>query len=672
VRASRGTLTAALGLAIAVLGACSGQRRAAGGPGAVGPNPGPVGEGGAGAGAGGAAAGGAAPGVPGGREPPPPDPVGPAPTGACPRPGLGAIAYDGGVMFRVWAPHAERVLVTGDFNGWSQSTDELQPEGQGTFAACVPGARVGHAYQLVLHRQGRVLVRTDPRARQLRHSSGAGVVVAPQLAFSAPAFTPPPASGQVIYELHLGTFNDTPGGPPGTFRSAIARLDHLAALGVNMIELLPPAEFAGDFSWGYNPAFPFAPETTYGAPQDLADLIDAAHARGLGVIVDVVHNHWGPQDLSMWCWAGECLGAGGVYFYADSRGQTGWGPRPDYGRPEVRRYILDAALTWLDDYRADGLRWDSTINIRRHAGGDIPDGWRLLQAINDATDARPAPTIQIAEDLQGDDALTAPTAGGGAGFDAQWDGFFAPVNEAIIGPVDSARDLAAVRAALLGRPGVDPFRRVIYTESHDEVANGKRRIPSMIDPAAPDSIYARKRSTLGAALVLTAPGVPMLFQGQELLEDGWFTDTDPVDWTRAERFAGILALYRDLIDLRRNRAGHTGGLQGPGIEVFHLNDKDKVLAYRRFSPDRPGDDVVVVASFANRDFNVYRVGLPAAGVWKVRLDSDSKRYGADHGGPPADQPLPDLQAQPGPRDGQPFQGDLRLGRYAVVILSQGP
>jgi 1,4-alpha-glucan branching enzyme len=353
-----------------------------------------------------------------------------------------------------------------------------------------------------------------------------------------------------------------------------------------------------------------------------------------------------------------------VYFFTDWRGQTDWGPRPDYGRVEVRRYILDSALAWLDDYHADGLRWDSTVNIRSQQGRDIPEGWKLLQEATETLHRQAPGKVQIAEDLQGFDGLTRPVSEGGAGFDAQWEpGFFRPVDEALIGPDDGARNMGAVAAAIAGRAGADPFARVVYTESHDEVANGKKRIPSMIDPAQPASLYARKRSTLGAALVLTSPGVPMLFQGQELLEDGWFADDDPVDWSKAERFAPVLALYRDLIALRRTLPG----LRGGGVKVFHVNDQDKVIAYERFDAAVPGSEVVVVASFCNRDFPSYRIGLPAGGSWRVRLDSDSKRYGADYGGP---ETAGDVVAAPGARDGLPFQGEVRLGRYGAVVLSR--
>src|SRR5262249_41463596 len=195
---------------------------------------------------------------------------------------------------------------------------------------------------------------------------------------------------QVIYEMHIGTFVDTAGPGTGSWSSATAQLDYLAQLGVNMLQVLPPAEFRGSYSWGYNPSFVFAPESSYGSPDDMKTFIDQAHARGIGVVVDVVHNHYGPDLPSLWCFDGECFGAGGIYFYTDWRRESGFGPRPDYGRLQVRDYIVDNALLWQRDYRVDGLRWDSTLNIRSGVRmgvrTDIPDGWRLLQRINDTID----------------------------------------------------------------------------------------------------------------------------------------------------------------------------------------------------------------------------------------------------------------------------------------------
>jgi 1,4-alpha-glucan branching enzyme len=158
----------------------------------------------------------------------------------------------------------------------------------------------------------------------------------------------------------------------------------------------------------------------------------------------------------------------------------------------------------------------------------------------------------------------------------------------------------------------------------------------------------------------------MLFQGQELLEQGSFRDTVPVDWSRADRFPGIFALYRDLVRLRRNLAGQTRGLLGPHINVFHLNERDKVIAFHRWRDGGPGDDVVVVASFSNRPFARYQIGLPRGGRWKVRFDSDALAYGPDHGG----SVITEVDAVAGGRDGLAFTGDVVLGAYSAVILSQ--
>jgi 1,4-alpha-glucan branching enzyme len=578
-------------------------------------------------------------------------------------PRLGATLDATGTTFAVWAPNADAVLVTGDFNDWSRTAAPLARGAGGVWSAHVAGAAAGDEYLYVIQRGASTVERIDPRAARVTSSQGHAVVHDPNsYRWQAAGYQTPPWHQQVVYELHVGTFNDTPGGAPGTFTSAIERLDHLRELGVNVVEVMPVGEFAGDYSWGYNGAFPLAPESAYGAPDDFKRFVDQAHARGIAVILDVVNNHWGPSDLSMWCFDIECYGAGGIYFYTDWRLESGWGPRPDFGRTEVRDAIVDNAMTWLREYRVDGLRWDSTVNIRSAGGRDLEDGWRMLQQANDRVDGAQSWKIMIAEDLQGNDWITRPTHDGGAGFDAQWDGaFFHPIDDAIIAASDSARDMTKVRAAIAGRTN-----RVIYTESHDEVANGKQRIPEMIWPGNAGSYYARKRSTLGAAIALTSPGIPMLFQGQELLEDGWFTDTDPVDWSKRDRFGGIVAMYRDLIRLRRNLGGVSRGLTGGNVNVFHVNDTDKVIAYHRWDQGGAGDDVIVVANFSGRAFSSYDLGLPRGGTWKVRFNGDASVYSADFGNTASF----DTQAWSGGRDGLAYHGTVGIGPYSVVILSQ--
>jgi 1,4-alpha-glucan branching enzyme len=205
---------------------------------------------------------------------------------------------------------------------------------------------------------------------------------------------------------------------------------------------------------------------------------------------------------------------------------------------------------------------------------------------------------------------------------------------------------------------------VIYTESHDEVATGKARLPEEIWPGKADSWPARKRSTLGAALVFTAPGIPMLFQGQEFLEAAW--DRVPLDWTRAQKYAGIANLYRELIRLRRNWYDHTRGLRGQHVAVFHVNDQDKLIAFHRWENGGPRDDVVVVANFANRAYDSYRIGLPRPGTWRIRFNSDSSAYSRSFG----NHPSVDVVADGGPTHGMPVSGNVGIGPYSALILSQ--
>ncbi|WP_241759023.1 alpha-amylase family glycosyl hydrolase [Pyxidicoccus parkwayensis] len=592
------------------------------------------------------------------------------PTEAWPEPswrgGMGAIPYDGGTTFRVWAPNAQRVQVVGEFSNWHAV--ELAREPSGNFSRDVPDAWNGHQYQYVIQgKYGDWRWRNDPRAADVTNSTGNSIIVDHREfiwryddQFRMPAF-----NEVVLYELHVGTFHDAQGWGPGNWLSAIDKLDYLRDLGVNMVELMPSSEFAGDFSWGYNPTFPFAPESAYGAPNDLKRFVDEAHRRGIGVILDVVYNHLGPSDLPHWDFDGETFGRGGVWFYADERANTPWGQtRPDYGRSEVRDYLRDNALTWLRDYHMDGLRLDATKEIRTANGVDNPAGWELLRYISESVKREFPWKLLIAEDMGADPALTHPQ---GAGCDSQWDpAFVHPVRAALLTPFDEDRDLNAVRDALYFRYNGQATQRVIYTESHDEVANGKSRIPSEVSPSDAGSWLAKKKSLLGAALTLTAPGIPMLFMGQEFMQDGHFDDGTPLDWSRAGWFTGIRQAYQDLLYLRRNWYDTTAGLRGENINVFHLNHADKVLAFHRWQSGGSGDDVVVLVNLGHKAFSWYEFGLPSDGLWRVRFNSDWQGYSPDFGNAAS----VDFWASWGERDGMPAHGGTALGSYSAVVLSK--
>jgi 1,4-alpha-glucan branching enzyme len=284
--------------------------------------------------------------------------------------------------------------------------------------------------------------------------------------------------------------------------------------------------------------------------------------------------------------------------------------------------------------------------------GDIPEGWAMMRSVGELVRSDYPGRLVIAEDLHNDPAVTS-TEDGGAAMHAQWDNQFVhPVREALIHPSDEARSIPDVAKAVV-HSYHNAFDRVIYTESHDEVANGKARVTSEVRGDNPSGWDAQKRATLGAALVLTAPGMPMLFQGQEFLEDEWFRDTVPLDWERAWAFRDITQMFRDLIRMRRNLDGQTPGLSGPNTTLVTMDDDANVIAFVRSTDD--GQHALVAI---NMDAHAVqrRVELPGGGHWKVVFNSDARRYSQLFG----DHATPGLDVEGG-------SSLLDLGPYSAVV-----
>jgi len=580
--------------------------------------------------------------------------------------------------FRVWAPHASVVSVVGDFNDWKTDAHPLEREEGGMWVREVPGAHAGQQYQFYLENGEQRLTKNDPYAREIDGKTGRGVIYADDFVWKSPAKVLPNWNEIVMYELHVGTFEAGPHHAPGRFQQIIKRLPYLKNLGVNALEIMPPMAFPSKTSWGYSLTNPFAVDASYGGSDGFKRLVDAAHAEGIAIILDIVVNHFGPDDLDLWQFDGWSENdKGGIYFYNDERSWTPWGEnRPDYGRGEVRQFLRDSALVWLEEFHCDGLRIDATLFIRNargennHPDTDLPDGWTLMQWINDEV-ARYFPgTLMIAEDLQQSDFVTRPTGKKGLGYHAQWDSaFIHPIRNSVVTINDHDRSMENVARAITFRYNGDPIQRIIYSESHDSVANGQSRIPQEIDPNDTAGYFARKRSILAAGLTLTTPGIPMLFEGQEFLQDGWFSDEVAVDWSNLKSYKGINRLYRDLIHLRRNAFGQTNGLMGPCVHIHHLNESDKVIAFHRWMHGGSRDDVMVVASFTNRSFEGgYRIGFPRPGRWTIRFNSDWKGYSPDF--TDVGHRQDSIVAEEVPGDDLPFSGVMALPPYGFLILSQ--
>lgn len=335
---------------------------------------------------------------------------------------------------------------------------------------------------------------------------------------------------------------------------------------------------------------------------------------------------------------------------------------------------------WLEEYHVDGFRFDSTLGIRKgraHENDpliDIPEGWWLLQDLNSLIKSQSSAKISIAEDLQDNEWITKPGFFGGAGFDAQWvSQFYWDIHNAVVAPFDSSRNMFAVRDVIEQRRGSDAFSRILFSENHDQVHadKGNLRLPDAIDRGHADGYHARKRSTLAAAIVMTTPGIPMIFQGQEFLEWLAWTDKTALDWDKMDSSVGgkIFNLYRDLIQLRRNWHNNSRGLRGQYVHVHHVNDDDKLIAYHRWENGGAGDDVVVVMNFGHKSFASYSIGFPQAGVWWNRFNSDSDSYGPDFGNSGGYFTTAN-PTDPNDPDHMPCRGNIGIAPYSALIFSQ--
>jgi maltooligosyltrehalose trehalohydrolase len=584
----------------------------------------------------------------------------------------GASIIDDGVRFEVWAPHAERMGVE-VWDGARIVEMPLNPIGRGVFAGFAPGIGAGADYRYRLTAGGRTIQRPDPVSRfQPYGVHGSSRVVDPgAFHWTDDGWSAGEMADHVIYELHVGTFT-----PAGTFDAVAERLGALRYLGVSAIEIMPVAEFPGDRNWGYDGVDLYAPESGYGGPDGFKRLVDAAHRRGLAVILDVVYNHLGPE--------GNYLADFGPYF--TSRYRTPWGRAVNYDGPdsdEVRRFVFDNALHWIAEYHVDGLRLDAVHAIFDASARHILD--ELAAAVHDLGRRLGRRTLVVAESDQNDPRLVRPRPQGGFGLDAVWsDDFHHAVHAALTGErrgyyVDyrgvspiakSLRDRfvydgahSAFRNRRHGAPATDvpADRFVVFAQNHDQIGNRPRgeRLASLVPI---------ERLRLAAALVLLSPYVPMLFMGEEYGETSPFlyfvSHDDPevvaavregrrreladMAWAEEipdpqspETFARsrlvrerarrrdrrpLHALYRRLLRLRREEPALRPG--AAHVAVHGGGERTWVAL------ELAAEGAAALLAVFNLD-GAQEIVLPAPETpWDLRLSTDSRRWGG-HGHEPA-------------------------------------
>ncbi|MCB9683160.1 MAG: 1,4-alpha-glucan branching protein GlgB [Alphaproteobacteria bacterium] len=565
---------------------------------------------------------------------------------------LGAFPSTGvarpSTLFRAWVPDVEAVSVIGDFNDWSTDAHPMKRlKDADVWEVRVRGARPGQHYKLrILTTDGRILDKADPFATLTE----APPQTASRIPFPAAALhddawlarraaTDALRAPMSVYEVHAGSWDRHPDGRYLGWRELAPRLaDHVTRLGFTHVELLPVMEHPYDPSWGYQVTGYFAPTARFGSPDDLRWFIAHFHQRGLGVILDWVPAHFPTDAHGLYRFNGDA-----VFEHPDPR--RGWHPDWttaifDFGRPEVRSFLLSSACYWLDVFHADGLRVDAVasmlyLDYSRQPGEWLPNalGGRenleaidLVRAVNQHVHARFPGALTIAEESTAWPGVTAPIEADGLGFDLKWD--MGWMN-------DSLRYLAREpihrghhHDEVTFRPMYQYAEHFVLPLSHDEVVHGKR---SLVRKMPGDAWQARATLRLLLAKQWAEPGKKLLFMGSELAPDHEWNADQPLPWQilATPGQGGIARLLADLNALYRAWPALADGDADPGgFTWVDWSDKARsVLSWLRLHRDPAVPPVLFVANFTPEPRDAYRLGVPVPGAWTVLLDTDAGAYG---------------------------------------------
>jgi maltooligosyltrehalose trehalohydrolase len=598
------------------------------------------------------------------------------------RPSLGAYPLGQGTRFRLWAPKSRSVEILVERNGTALLTRELARSPDGTFASFVEGVRAGDCYRFRMDGQGPF---PDPASRyQPEGVHGPSEVVDPCLfPWADERWRGLEPESLVIYELHVGTFS-----PEGTFSGVADRLEYLRNLGVTAIELMPVADFAGGRSWGYDGVAMFAPARCYGTPDDLRRLVDRAHRMGIGVILDVVYNHFGPVGNYAYVFSNQYL----------SQRESDWAACVNLdgrGSERVREFFIENALLWLHEYHIDGLRLDATHALHDEGSPHFLD--ELAGRVHSEFPGRWVPLI--AEDHRNLDTMIRPRWAGGWDLDAVWaDDFHHQMRRFLSGDHEgyfrdyqgTTDDIATTinqgwfytgqHSVHMDHPrgtdpvGIEPRRFVVCLQNHDQVGNRAfgDRLHHVID------LPAFRAAT---ALFLMLPQTPLLFMGQEWGASApfqYFTDHDEdlgkivtegrrrefrhflafvdpaarekipdpqavetfqasrLDWTETHRepHASLLRLHRALLALRRAEPALQANLVGRQ-EAVSLDDSTLLLDRR----DGGSRLLVLVCLRGSGTIHLHGregVSLPESMGWQLTLTTEDEAFTTDAMAPEVD------------------------------------
>ena len=588
---------------------------------------------------------------------------------------LGAVCDDEGTRFAVWAPNAREVRLAGDFNGWDRSADPMQRRDAGVWELCLPGVGPGTRYKyVILGADGQWREKADPMANATEHPPATASVVhrsghSWQDAEWLDRRTSLVDRPMSVYEVHLASwrrglsYDDL----------AVQLVDYVRETGFTHVELLPVMEHPYGGSWGYQVTSYFAPTSRLGDPDGLKRLVDALHRAGIGVILDWVPAHFPKDDWALAHFDGAPL-------YEDPNPLRGehpdWGTLIfDFGRLEVRNFLVASALYWLEEFHADALRVDAVASMLYLDYSREPDQWSpnvhggrenleaiaFMRELNGVVSRRVPGAAVIAEESTAWPGVTAPVEHDGLAYDFKWNmgwmhDTFGYLERDPMYRSHHHGELTFSLAYAFSEKYVLPI-------SHDEVVHGKGSLVRKM-PGDRWQQLANLRALL--AYQWAHPGKQLLFMGCECGQEHEWAESGELDWWHLDDPAhrGVHTLVRDLNAVYASTAALWEQEDHPGFTWLIADDPDNcTIAFVRWA--RSGEPLVCVVNFAGVPHEGYRVPLPFAGSWTEVVNTDASEYGGSGVGN-----LGVVTASDTPYGDQPASAVLRVPPLGALWLTR--